>query len=95
MLAFRIDFLKSLIQLLGRKQFNLLKQPLEIDLTSAGMQVERPLGKLGEFGKATSNGDGRQGMHTQIFQQATGKIAHIKQRGFRQVVERLGGAFRR
>ena len=56
------------------------------------MQVELALGELGHLCWAAGDGEARDGMLAQIFQEAADKIAHLDQRVIGQAVQRADAA---
>jgi hypothetical protein len=59
------------------------------------VEVEPPLRQFGYFRDAAGYGYARHRVGAQIFQHATGKIAHVNQRDVRKGVQRLDRCFGR
>ncbi len=72
-----------------------LAERLKVDGAALRMQVELALGKLGHLRRAAGDGDARNRMGAQIFQQAADEIAHVDQRMIGQAVERADGGLGR
>src|SRR3546814_19974035 len=65
------------------------RQQVEIDLASAGVEVELPCRQLAQLAEAAANGQAWQGMLAPVLQQAAGEVAPVEQRAFRPRVEPL------
>ena len=72
-----------------------LAERLKVDGAALRMQVELALGKLGHFRWAAGDGDARDGMGAQVFQQAADEIAHVDQRMIGQAMKRADGGLGR
>ena len=63
----------------------------EVDGAALRMEIELALGELGHFRRAAGDGDARDRMRAQIFQQAADEIAHVDQRVVGQPIELADG----
>ena len=71
-----------------RRMRDALAERRKVDRAALRMQVELALGELGHLRRAAGDGEARDGMLAQIFQQAADKIAHLDQRMIGQAVQR-------
>ena len=58
------------------------------------MQIEMAVGEFAEFAEAASDSEPGHGMVAKILEQAAGKIAHIDERVFAELVMGLNRGFR-
>src|SRR6202042_3235643 len=71
---------------------NALAKRREVDGAALRMQIELAFGELGHLRWAASDGEARDGMLTQVFQQPADEIAHLDQRMIGQAVKGADGA---
>jgi hypothetical protein len=59
----------------------------EVELTAGGVKIEAALGKLGDLGEASGDGDARHGMGADVFEHAADEVAHVDEGALAELIE--------